>query len=498
MKKILIQFSLLLLPVFVFAQSETQSYKDFSKKIVGIDEPFRLTDHASVMVQAIDDENFELVAIDDKMQVLWRTTLKGVSIGAGLFKGRILVVSASGTSPFKGLTGPFTGFLLDAQTGKLQVQKTIYDSNPDTQELPRTFFNSDGSDFKLVIRQTNASRSFPFMASLSYNKNLVATMETKDFTIITLDDRLDVTTLKPKIPDGYFLNMKCNNRGDLFISAYLENKNIKIFLYEKGKIDPSEITQAIDLVKPKDDLNAAMGVSQDDGNIIYYAQVHNNQNNERELSVIKFDFNNHTSTIVNEVFDKSHIKNIEKSYVPLDKTLDKPEIKDANNKYNLGVRHIEENHGSVLVTLSNSDFGEKRNFDESPFSLIRLENKHLHEFKESSLVINGYDVNLNPKLQQVLAVHYYWEQPWTAGYHIDNNSFYVVANTTQPNHFSVCAQLDLKTGKWIKIEKLPFERNRIASNKILWFKNSFIIPSIERVGMLYPQKENINLSLNSY
>ncbi len=160
MKKLLLQYMLLLLPVFALAQNDPPLYKDLTPKIMGIVAPFKLNDHTYVIQTNIDDENFELIAVNDKMEVLWRTTLKGYAIGAGKFKGQILAVAATGYSITKGIANPYNGFFINAQTGKVIQQKVIYTSIYEKKEWAKTFF-SDNDDFSLVIGLTGNGTTFP-------------------------------------------------------------------------------------------------------------------------------------------------------------------------------------------------------------------------------------------------------------------------------------------------------------------------------------------------
>src|ERR1700710_715326 len=141
MKKFLLQYIMLLVPFFAAAQSNPTVYKDFAPKIKGIVHSFKLDDHTSVIQTNLDGENFELIAIDDKGKILWRTALKGYAIGTGKFRGHILAVASVEHSASKGPIGPYTGFLINAQTGKLTLQKTIYEGGSKTFVILDLSFN---------------------------------------------------------------------------------------------------------------------------------------------------------------------------------------------------------------------------------------------------------------------------------------------------------------------------------------------------------------------
>src|SRR5258708_9342488 len=143
MKKLLLQCLLLMLPVVAFAQGDAPLYKDLTGKIKKIVTSFKLNDHTSVVQTNIDDENFELIGVNDKMEVIWRTPLKGFAIGAGKFRGQILAVAATGFSVSKGIISPYNGFFINGQTGKLIQQKVVYNRSYAKKECAKVFFTQN-------------------------------------------------------------------------------------------------------------------------------------------------------------------------------------------------------------------------------------------------------------------------------------------------------------------------------------------------------------------
>jgi hypothetical protein len=479
MRKFLLLSAALLFPFFVLAQNEPPVYKNFSKEIRGIYHSYKLNDHTNVVQIVLNDESFELVAIDDKMQVLWRTSLKGFAAGLGVLHGQIFATASSAYSDSKGLISPYTCFLVDGKTGKVIFQKVIYESKGETQEIAGIYSDEDASNITFIIRQTGTSQS-----SSPFKKNKYD--ETKDLTLVNLNNKLETIVLKPKIPDGTFLNMIYNNKGDLFIVTGQKDKTIKVVRYEAGKTEPSApIIQDIDLHSASDIENQPFHLyaSKTDRNTIYLALVHKNPDRDNELTVGKIDFNSHAGQITNEVFNSSHIKSIEKSYVAFDKEFDKPDI--GGSKFGVNIRHFEEYNGTLLVTLSDQFYTTVGNGISQVF--------------ERAFVINGYDLNLKQKFQQLLPVEYNYDFPITPGYYIANNSLYIVTNSNIHGFklTPIMAQLDLNTGNWVKIQKLAINKGRVTDHNVFWFKDSFIVPYMKLVGR-FPPKEDIDLQLNLY
>ena len=429
--------------------------KNFTPKIKGIFQSFKLNEHVSVVQTNIDDENFELIAVNDKMEVLWRTSFKGYAFGADKFKGHILAFAAAIYSEKKGYTGPFTGYLINETTGKLMLQKEIYNDNAnDKKELAIAYFTGDGAYCNLAVEHVDKdARFFPTDKINTSN----------DIKLMSINEKLEVVNTRHIIPEGTFINLVYNNIDNLFLFVLQDNKTVKVSKYEAGKTEASEsITQDIDVAnKPEIDYNSRyVFPSPANPNVVYFTLTHNNADKDHELTVGKLDFGMHKGQIVTEVFTGKHIRDIEKSFVPFDKKLDKPKVGYYNE-----VRHLEEYNGTLLVTLS--EWGSGGNF----------------AFGESSVVINGYDLNLKPKFQQLIPTHYGFYFPFFTGYHTDNNSLYVVSNTASGiSLISLYGKLDLTTGNWVKLQRLEKDdlgKFDYADYHVIWFTNEFIVPYVD-------------------
>ncbi|HEY4195666.1 MAG TPA: hypothetical protein VGM63_09020 [Mucilaginibacter sp.] len=480
MKRKLLSFAFLLLPFFCFAQKSTPLIEEFGKKIKHMVGSFQLNDHVSVITLNLDDQNFELAAVDDKMKLLWRANYKGYALGCGKFKGHILAVASADFTIKNGVIAPYNGLLIDEQSGKLILQKQIFESKSETKEWPRLYFSPDGSDFKLVVRQTTTGKTI-------FQFTMAESTETKDLTVVRLNEKLEPTVSKPTFSGDAFIEMTANANGDLFVITARKDKTVKISKYENGKTEPgAPLTLQIDL-NDLDDLVNFKGVirpSAENANVLFYAIIAPNKNKDDQLTVSKLDFNNHTTQSVTEVLDRKHIKEIEKAYVPFDKKLDKPDISFRRGQHaGLNVKHVEEYNGTLLVAWS--------------YSGIIPGNMNSYTYQDNALVINGYSPDLKPKLQQVLPILFNGH-PMSSAFHAANNSLYVITSTSVPKDFSVFGQLDINSGKWLKLEPLPLDKKHFANKDVCWFKESLVVPMMRPVGLLPPLKEDFDLQLDKY
>lgn len=170
MKINLLNFLLSLLPFAVYGQNEPPVYKEFSKHIHSIITSFKLNDNSWVMQTALDKEHFELAAINDQMQVLWRSSFEGYPIAAGKFKGHILAICGSKFSRTTSeIKGPITATLIDEKTGNLILRNLIYDSKSEAAEISETYFNNDWTDVTFIVRQTK-QRSICHKLFLYYSR----------------------------------------------------------------------------------------------------------------------------------------------------------------------------------------------------------------------------------------------------------------------------------------------------------------------------------------
>ena len=155
MKKLFLYYLITLLPVFAFAQGETPILKDVAKKALAIPSSFKFNDQIGVFQLNLNDTTFELIALDNKMQTLWRTQFKGSGVACGKFKGYILAIADSSYSFRDGNMNPYYAYLIDPQSGKTLLQNQIFKQKAKHQEMAEAFFGADGG--RTITRGQNSS-----------------------------------------------------------------------------------------------------------------------------------------------------------------------------------------------------------------------------------------------------------------------------------------------------------------------------------------------------
>ena len=477
MKKVLLCLTYLF-PLFAFSQNVDFTNKDIAKKTLGIANSFKFDDHTGVFQIKLSDTTFELVAVDDRSQLLWRSTYNGYAVACGKFDTHILAISSAGYSRSKWIINPYTAYLIDEKTGNTLTQKEIFNEPAKHQESAFAYFTGDDTKFSLVIRQTHwKSGTFS-----------TAQDNTEAISIVSLNEYLETNIIKPKVPEGTFVGMTRNTNGDFYFLTCKNNNTLQAWRYDYGNTEPtSPISLKCDTLEPADFSGQVIAASETDKNILYLGITYNDTNNDRVLLTGKLDFDKHRSKIDSEVFTGRYKRAIEKNYVPFDVQFQKPTI--GSSKSTLSVKYIKEYNGKLIITLSESFYADNG-------SIMVTTNGGNYGY---SLIINGYDSDLKKLFQQLMPVQYQWHWTLNSGFHFEDKYFNVISNNQGYNGFSLFGQLDMATGKWINQFEVMAKDGYVSDQHVIWFKDSFIVPLIGNPGVLKNlSKFNVQLRLNSY
>ncbi|HVV55949.1 MAG TPA: hypothetical protein VHC47_11510, partial [Mucilaginibacter sp.] len=417
MKRLLFWTLLTILPVLLKAQAGQILQKDFEKKVDFLTATFRVNDHLSIAEIAVDPENFELVAIDDKMQALWRVPFKGSPAGSGNFKGHILTIGADRAGKSKDAAVIYTAYMLDEHTGKIILQKTIYTDNAPMEADCKSAFAKDGSWLKIIIRGTGAKRGARFTAMDKYN-------ETHDLTILDIDDQLSATVSKPQLFDGLFAGFASTGADGYFIFYLQPDGSLKASKYLVGQTAPAvSITQDLDMLDKSgsEQVSYNSTPSETEKDVAYFSILHRNLQKQYELSVCRLDFSQGKGKMVNEELSNDHLKSIEKAFVRPDKELDDAYVGKGDF---LVVKHMADYGGTLIVTYGADFFRDN----------YRIQN---------SSVINAYDKDLNLKFQQVMpsVTVYAPTGNASASFHNEGDKMYMVANYGNMKYYTIYGQL---------------------------------------------------------
>ncbi len=483
MKKLYLPCLLLLMPVFALAQGRPPMFKDAWKKVPGIVSSFKLNDHVGVIQVTLTDSTFELMAVDSKMSVLWRDSLKGCGVACGKFKGNILAISDSAHSNRKGNINPYYAFLIDPASGKIILQNKIFAQKAKHEEVAIPFFAADGNDFTLAVLQADISSD--------WQPTYVSKIE--DLTLISLNEKLEPTYLKPKFPGEDFLSLKMNNNGDLFLLTIRDLNSLRVRRYDRGSIEPSEpIMQDFDSADKEDLLAAAAGVapSETDRNIVYLSIGHANTDQNREIITAKFNFSTHKAQVITEVFTRKHIKEIEKAYVPVNN--DFPAANLGSAKAQMRVQYVAVQDGKLITAAAEIYPIATSTGPFLPGAINQTAASNDGAFSGNGLVISCYDSDLKQLFQQVMPVNYTSRFLLTTGYALGTDGLKIVSNSDDG---SVFGQLDLSTGKWLRLARIDVDKKG-SDQHIIWFNDTAIVPYLRPRSSA--NRYNIDLALVGY
>jgi hypothetical protein len=444
---------LLIFPFAVSAQTNQTLLKDFEKKVDFLTGTCRVNDHLNIAQIAIDPENSELVAIDNKMQVLWRATFKGSLGGVGVFKDHILALGANHSDKSKAAI-EYTAYMLDEQSGKVTLQKVYY-TNSDPTEIQNTpVFAKDGSWLKILIRETGAKKRGGFVDMDKFN-------ETHGLSVLSVNDDLTVANSNPHLADGQYAGFAVT-AADSYCIFYLQPDGmLRASEYKSSQnTPPVSIVQSLDMRtgSSSEQITFNCTASATENNVAYFSIIHRNPQKDYELSICKLDFKQGQAKLVNQPLLNDHLKSIEKAFVRPDKKLDNPNVGHADF---LVLKTIADYDGTLIITYG-ADFFKG--------------NYHI----QNSSVIDGYDKDLKLKYEQVMPneTTYGPTGNLSASIYREGDKMYMITNYGDMTYYTIYGQMDLNTGKWLKLQRLEKEKlskSDFVTPHNLWYKDNFLL-----------------------
>jgi len=480
----------LLFPILVSAQ-EDNVVKDFVEGATELNS-LQINDHLNVLEVTNDDGTFDLMGVNDQMQVVWKTSLQGHPIKVAKFKNNIVIVASTDYSKMKFTNNTFNAFLVEPLKGKLIVQKQIYNGTDDFMEFPEVS-TGDGDFLKFTIRQSAFSRSVHFdLYGFSITKFIKEINKTTDLETFEFNSKLEqVSSFKPQIAGGTYVKTTWNKYGDMFI-AWLNGPTVEVYQYENGKTSPSNQLN-LDISFKEDDRlipGNSIKFTPDENNrtAIYYALVYYNEDKEGTLGIGKFDFASGKKPFITEPLTKAHLKELTKSYVSVNKKIDDPKLM----LFAIGIRYIKEIDGKLIVTLSSLD-GQQSGINAGGAWM-----------SETSTLINIYDTDLNLKFQNIMPGGYsYPNIVMQTSYKLVDKKLNVFCNYKSGalTMNGLYGSLDLTTGGWDKITILPKKKLNNGAyangNGLMWFGSSYIVPYCDPKTLKY-YKFDVSLQQNDY
>lgn len=498
MKKPILQILLSLLPISSFAQYSINWNQDFAGDDREVTDVRNLNDHQQIVTMNTDYKTFEVFPVDDKLNIPWRTSLEGYALYSGPFRGHILVIANVHikTLQLGGERGAYIAYLLDAKTGKQELSREVFRQPVSDQEVTEVYFSPEGSDFKLLVENYRVDK---YRIAMVRETKIIA-----DLSLVSLNEKLEPSTLQLSLPSDNAIQLAFNENGDLFLLTEQQG-GFGLVRYEAGQTKPSApITQSLAY---RDDFNfpAALIGSDADRKICYFSFAYKNPDKEMALEIGKADFNKQSCLATAETFDKAAIKNIEKNTPPIDKML-----KETTFGWLEGLLpiHLEEYNGGLVVNIAEKYLKTRATVSTMQTGL----NSSTTSYGSSdygvlsSFIIECFDSQLNRTFQQALPNFAGMSSSSEPQYIIKDGKLCFDAVTEYKNKaFPLFCELDLKTGAWVKTDLLldredkDYAKYHPLLNGTMWFKDSFAVPyNLEKGGLRFKYTESYELQQNNY
>lgn len=492
MKKKLLLVLALCIPFFVFAQSEIPIVEGFVKKSRGVSS-FILNDDVNIMRVNTDNTNSEIVAVKSNMEVLWRTPLAGYAVSSGLFKGKVFVVTASDHSIVKGATNNFTCYLLEPASGKVTLQRHIYEGGKEMIEEPHFFSAKDGSLLKMVVRQSGITSKMHVglpgpLALISVNKWAKDFANTRSIAIIDFNEDLTpISIMAPEPHAGDLADIRVNYDGDVFLAWAQKNSAIDIERYARNTEKPSEkVSVTLDLRgyeygRLRETL--ILLPSSSDPLVIYGAVAHQNTSKDEQLSVFKVDFKANKCITQTESLEKDAIKAINKDYKGVNKKVDDPDLGWGDD---CAVDLFQEHNGKLVIstvkqyTISNSS---------SPTLVSRAP------------LLSIYNLDLKLQAHQLIPSSYAVSATYAmpvANYKFVGDKLYLIANskTGMVEIQGMFGIVNLNTGQWERQEYLSKKHlgnKEFVNEATMWYPKGAVVCYSDLTFSFGVVKTNCNL-----
>ena len=500
MKKNLLYILLLMFPLTALAQKETEVIKNFENDVENIVKTFRVNEHVNIMQVLKTNNKFDLIAINDQMQVLWKVTLKGYAFSSGKFKDKIIAIAAEDYSAANGPDNKYNGYLIDIATGKVLLQKEIFNDPDHFVDISSFLLDPKGDFFEIVVKQTGVSRNF-FSVTRTDNKSAKII---KSVTIIDYNAQLEPTPYKANVQDGSLASITSNTYGDIFL-GWLNRTTLIINKYTVGQqsgVKGSEIDLGLTDDKDETANSFKLFPSSSKRDEIYFTFM-NVILNGAQLEVGNYNFFTGHNFIVKQLISKDTLKDLTETA-----------LYEKNNKnfrpyfwapHSLYIKFAKEDNGNIIVALSEMYTGQEvqtmGNNGMVRTGNITTQEPSFRYVSESSTLIYGLDKNLNSKYKAVLPTGYTISGviPLTVALHMDGQYLHIIGNQTQHSKLTTMyGKLNLATGKWDTMGWL--NKDKIGNHGSFgygacWFANCMITSFVAPANLL---SKKLDILLKKY
>jgi len=426
-----------------------------------------LSENEAAAIVSIGGKEHGVMKFDDKMRIIWQTTLPGEPYLLFRFYDDLLAFVDIG----KRYAREYQLFFINPATGNIRKQAKYYDlekfniTSPETNFYP--LYNKTSGEYKLCIRHFDKKEK-----ELTLSMNMI-TFD-KDYNIIAND-------LVPVLNSGYFVDCGLNSNGDFVLLSMSETGMLTAQAFgAKTWIPKTKIS--LDLpIKDKSRYRAGLRFSSHTAENVFVFAEYTNKDKEALSTVFKLNFTRGTYASREMGLDKKAVKEISGNYRP-EKGMKRPDFGSWDNMRFADII----DHGDRIVIFREvlSAYGSQtRTYTTTGDAFLSIMDKDMKPVADAVI----------PKKFVTTSA-----EGISSALHVHNNNLLVISGNGDRD--GLLANIDIQTGRINKIETL--EKQSIRSKypceprATLWFKNGFAVPYIDpdvKISGVYRLQTNLQL-----
>ncbi|MFD2164597.1 hypothetical protein ACFSJU_19480 [Paradesertivirga mongoliensis] len=345
MKKLFLA-SLCLLSSTIFipasAQVKTVNYKnEFFKGSTALTS-VRLNAGAVAFVSNDSDKAVEIICTDNATRQKWAARVDGYIHDAKMLGHNLLVVVSTDFTMMTRANSIYKAYLISSENGKVLKSKVLFTGNNEYYTIPYVLTSKDKKTLTLATRETALKRNVKVAlgtvgALYTIKKTIDQGNRIKAFNVLIFDENLeDKGAISPDLPEGEFIGVQKTVNDDLYIAVSQNRKGITISQYLPG----SE-KSAKSVTEPYSYYGGLLSTGHLNDHVTFFADTMSNnavyitgsfKSGDEYISMLnKYDFAGNQHKRFKKVFNKSEIKDMEKSFTPVDKEFKKLQLGSAKN-----------------------------------------------------------------------------------------------------------------------------------------------------------------------
>lgn len=402
-----------------------------------------------------------VIALDKNLNVIWQAPTKGAPVVLGRYGDKLVAITApDGQQKYTNvLTSKRDAYLIDAQTGKILLQKTVHAGGGKFVEQVLVYTSDNGDFLKMGVRVTERKLS-PGLTPLTKLINQFS--QTQEFTLFDLDENLEKKNVTPlKFPLGGFGASEANAKGEIFVRTIVDETAITVSQFVSGKTEAiKEMKQVLNARSKK--LSTRFWVGRTNPSCVYIATLYDGAEGTT-LKLSALDFLSGNQKEHTEVMDQRTLTKLEGDYIAVNKQLSKPDLGNINL---MGLIDLEECGDQLFLSMCaiNREFTQHQTYE-----------------KVYGLLLKGFDLSLKPISENIVPRTHLSPNSYGASLYREGAALHLLVNdkTGYSANTAIYGRMNTATGQIEKLVYLPKDKVDKATvlniKNIFWSKDGFYL-----------------------